>query len=216
MVYQPGPNDLLRVARLASRSPSGSGRPMSRQELAESVNAWLYEHTGRRTAIASRYIGVLERGDTRWPSAHYRMALRAVLGKATDVELGFFIIQGHAKDPDRSMVAPAPTAGPLDAASAGFYPASSSAVDTGPRTAAGGLAVASTGAVAVRVSVSVAGASVAGQEGLPGCITLVAGPLRVLIDVSSDVPTGGAAAVAGAAVAAGGARVYSLAERRAR
>jgi hypothetical protein len=39
VAYQPGPNDLLRVARLALRSPSGSGRPMSRQELADAVNA---------------------------------------------------------------------------------------------------------------------------------------------------------------------------------
>jgi hypothetical protein len=37
------PNDLIRQARLALRSPSGSGRPMSRQELAEAVNAWVYE-----------------------------------------------------------------------------------------------------------------------------------------------------------------------------
>ncbi|MFD1082537.1 hypothetical protein ACFQ3M_13165, partial [Micromonospora andamanensis] len=153
VAYQPGPNDLLRAARLAMRSPSGSGRPMSRQELAEAVNAWLYEHAGRRFAIHAGYIGNLERGTTRWPSAHYRTGLRAVLGKATDAELGFFIIQGHAKDRDRSMVGQAPATGRPDAA-ADICPANSPAVATGQSaTAPGGLPVASAGAAAVRVSV---------------------------------------------------------------
>ncbi|WP_204030142.1 hypothetical protein, partial [Micromonospora andamanensis] len=60
-------------------------------------------------------------------------------------------------------------------------------------------------------------ASVMWHEGSPGCITLVAGPLRVLIDVSGvDIGLVDAApAVAGTDVAGRGARVYSLAERRA-
>jgi transcriptional regulator with XRE-family HTH domain len=110
MAYQPGPNELLRSARSALWSPSGSGRPLSRQELAEAVNVYLYEHAGRRFAIHAGYIGTLERGQTRWPSAHYRTALRAVLGKTTDAELGFFIIQGHANDPDLAAAEPPPPA----------------------------------------------------------------------------------------------------------
>ena len=35
------PNHLLREARRRLPSPSGSGRPMSRQELADGVNAYL-------------------------------------------------------------------------------------------------------------------------------------------------------------------------------
>jgi hypothetical protein len=52
------PNDLIRQARLALRSPSGSGRPMSRQELAEAVNAWAYEHAGRVCSLDASYIGI--------------------------------------------------------------------------------------------------------------------------------------------------------------
>jgi hypothetical protein len=71
---------------------------MSRQELAEAVAAWLFEHAGREFCIDATYVGKLERGEHRWPTAHYRNALRAVLGRDTDAELGFFIIQGHARD----------------------------------------------------------------------------------------------------------------------
>ena len=84
------PNDLIRQARLALRSQSGSGRPMSRQELAEAVNAWAYEHTGRRCSLDASYIGTLKRAETPW--AHHRAGLRAVLGAATDAELGLWIV----------------------------------------------------------------------------------------------------------------------------
>lgn len=85
------PNNLLRGARIARRSPTGSGRVMSRQELAEAVSAHLYATTGRVFNIDDRYIGSLERGATRWPQAHVRTALRAVLGAETDAELGLYI-----------------------------------------------------------------------------------------------------------------------------
>lgn len=91
MSFQSRPNDLLRGARLARRSPSGSGRPMSRQELADAVNAHLFEHAGRDSCIDAAHIGRLERGQHRWPAAHYRAALRAVLDTASDADLGFFI-----------------------------------------------------------------------------------------------------------------------------
>lgn len=85
------PNNLLRRARLAWKSPTGSGRAMSRQELAEAVSAHLHATTGRVFDIDDVYIGNLERGDTRWPRAHIRTALRVVLGAETDAELGLYI-----------------------------------------------------------------------------------------------------------------------------
>ncbi|MEV4199366.1 hypothetical protein [Micromonospora globbae] len=64
---------------------------MSRQELAEAVNAYVFAATGRRSALDGSYVGKLERGEHRWPCSAYRQAFRAVLGAATDAELGFYI-----------------------------------------------------------------------------------------------------------------------------
>lgn len=92
------PNRLLRRARLSQLSPSGSGRPLSRQELAEAVNAHIYTELGRVTSLNSSYIGRLERGQHRWPHAHVRAGFRAVLGAGTDAELGFYIARRTADD----------------------------------------------------------------------------------------------------------------------
>lgn len=62
---------------------------MSRQEVAEAVNAHVYFATGRVSAMDAHYVGRLERGIRRYPTADYRAAFRAVLGAATDAELGF-------------------------------------------------------------------------------------------------------------------------------
>jgi transcriptional regulator with XRE-family HTH domain len=63
---------------------------MSRQELADAVNA--YGHArGVPVEATGRYVGRLERGETRWPGAVYRQAFRAVLGAATNAGLGFYI-----------------------------------------------------------------------------------------------------------------------------
>ncbi len=62
---------------------------MSRQELAEAVNAHVYRATGRVSAMDAHYIGRLERGVRRYPSVGYRTAFRAVLDAAADAELGF-------------------------------------------------------------------------------------------------------------------------------
>ena len=83
------PNWLLHQARLRLPSPSGSGRPMSRQELAEAVNTYLFERSKRVYALDAHYVGRLERGARRWPNADYRAGLRAVLGAQNDAELGF-------------------------------------------------------------------------------------------------------------------------------
>lgn len=86
-------NDLLAAARRSHLSLSGSGRPMSRQELAEAVNRYIHDHYRQRVQLDATYIGKLERGVHRWPNERYREALREVLGVAADAELGFFVVR---------------------------------------------------------------------------------------------------------------------------
>jgi hypothetical protein len=62
---------------------------MSRRELAEAVARWLWDNTGTRYDLDVHLVAKWERGEVRWPTAHYRAALRAVLGVATDRDLGF-------------------------------------------------------------------------------------------------------------------------------
>ncbi|MGH3903746.1 MAG: hypothetical protein ACRDTE_06100 [Pseudonocardiaceae bacterium] len=83
-------NHLLRAARECTPSRQVPGEGLSRREVAEAVNAWLYQNTDKTTALDANYVAKLERGVVRWPSTHYRAGLRAVLGVATDAELGFF------------------------------------------------------------------------------------------------------------------------------
>lgn len=81
-------NQLLRAARERTPSRQVPGEALSRREVAEAANAWLYEKTKKTTAFDANYVAKLERGVVRWPSAYYRAGLRAVLGVATDAELG--------------------------------------------------------------------------------------------------------------------------------
>ena len=83
------PNEHLRLARESRPSADVPGTAMSRQELADRVNAYLFESTGRLHELDDNYIGKLERGIIRWPQSSYREALRAVLGASTDGQLGF-------------------------------------------------------------------------------------------------------------------------------
>ncbi|HEY8456559.1 MAG TPA: XRE family transcriptional regulator [Actinopolymorphaceae bacterium] len=62
---------------------------MSRQELAELVNRYLYRLTKRQFALDANYVGKLERGVIRWPHKIYREAFRAVLNVSDDAQLGF-------------------------------------------------------------------------------------------------------------------------------
>ncbi|MGH3922615.1 MAG: XRE family transcriptional regulator [Pseudonocardiaceae bacterium] len=84
------PNDLLRGARERTESPHASGDHLSREELADLINAWLFERTGsHRAELDGNYIGKLEQGRIRWPQdPNRRAALRAVLKAKTDAELG--------------------------------------------------------------------------------------------------------------------------------
>lgn len=84
------PNNGLRSAREKTLSQESPGHAMSRQELADQVNTYLLRHTGREFGIDANYVGKLERGVIRWPQKMYRDAFRAVLGAASDRDLGFF------------------------------------------------------------------------------------------------------------------------------
>ncbi|MEV4199362.1 hypothetical protein [Micromonospora globbae] len=81
---------------------------MSRQELAEAVNGYLWNTHSRRAALDGNYVGKLERGHHRWPQAIYREAFRAVLGAGTDAEIGFYINRGNGTAIDGDLVAQPP------------------------------------------------------------------------------------------------------------
>lgn len=83
-------NVRLRTARESMPSPLVADEPMSRAELADAVNAQLWRTTGQHHCVDAHTIARYERGAVRWPGAAYRSALRAVLGAASDAELGFF------------------------------------------------------------------------------------------------------------------------------
>ncbi|MGJ7906785.1 XRE family transcriptional regulator [Actinopolyspora sp. H202] len=81
-------NDHLKAARHAAESARVPGEHMSRAELAERVNTWLLDNTGRPGALDRHYLGRLERGQIQRPGRDYRAAFRAVL-QASDRDLGF-------------------------------------------------------------------------------------------------------------------------------
>ncbi|MGH3567901.1 MAG: hypothetical protein ACRDRH_18105 [Pseudonocardia sp.] len=82
-------NWLLRGARERLPSRRTLDERLSRAELAELVNAWLWEQTGRRFGLDIHLLAKWERGKVRYPTGPYRSALRAILGAETDAELGF-------------------------------------------------------------------------------------------------------------------------------
>ncbi|WP_410595454.1 XRE family transcriptional regulator [Amycolatopsis sp. lyj-23] len=83
------PNDKLRVKREATPSCAKPGEVMSRSELAEAVNAYLWEARGQRYNLDAHAIKRYESGKVGWPGDAYREGLRAVLAAATDADLGF-------------------------------------------------------------------------------------------------------------------------------
>jgi tetratricopeptide (TPR) repeat protein len=72
---------------------------MSRQELAEAVNAYLWKEYKQQVSLDDNYVGKLERGEHRWPGELYREAFRVVLNAPSDTELGFYVVRGERQEP---------------------------------------------------------------------------------------------------------------------
>src|ERR1700730_5569989 len=85
----PVPNDFLLEAPTRRVSPTGSGRVMSRQEVADGLNHYLSR------PIDGKHYGRIERGEIRWPGRDLRDALRRVFDAPTEAELGLFIDRGQ-------------------------------------------------------------------------------------------------------------------------
>lgn len=102
------PNNKLIDARLRLKSPTGSGHPMSRQELAEAVNAWQWFRFEREDRLDETDVGKLERGETHWPGRTRREGFRAVLGATNDAELGFYRNRRSRSPAAADAVIPAP------------------------------------------------------------------------------------------------------------
>jgi transcriptional regulator with XRE-family HTH domain len=83
------PNELLRTARRRTASLTSPGRGLSRQELAELVNTWVWDHYNETLEHSANWVCQLEQGKIRWPREMSRAALRAILGAPTDAALGF-------------------------------------------------------------------------------------------------------------------------------
>jgi hypothetical protein len=82
-------NDQFRAARQRTASLAYPDECLSRQELAELANAWIWEHHHKKVELTGNYIGKLEPGVIRWPGTLYREAFRAIFGVAKDSALGF-------------------------------------------------------------------------------------------------------------------------------
>lgn len=118
------PNRKLRARRETTPSRQAPGECMSRRELAEAVNEYLWTTTQRRHELDSHSIARWERGEVLWPSAPYRSALRAVLKVATDAELGFRPTRrGNTVVPSESISRPISTPDYLGKVNLGVGPA---------------------------------------------------------------------------------------------
>ncbi len=82
-------NDVFRAARQRTASLTSPDVCLSRQELAELVNTWAWDHHEKMLEHSANWVGQIERGKIRWPSIVSREALRAILGVSTDAALGF-------------------------------------------------------------------------------------------------------------------------------
>ena len=82
-------NDYFRQARERLPSRLTRGQPLSRQEVAELVNQWIFGTYHKVVELDANYVGQLERGLIRWPQRMYREAFRAVLRVDNDAQLGF-------------------------------------------------------------------------------------------------------------------------------
>ncbi len=75
---------------------------MTQGQLAELANTRVEQVTGKPGAMDADYIGKLERGIHRWPNQQYRAALRLVLRRQLDAELGFFSTRSRAATVERN------------------------------------------------------------------------------------------------------------------
>ncbi|MGH3864983.1 MAG: XRE family transcriptional regulator [Pseudonocardiaceae bacterium] len=82
-------NHQFRAARERTASPHHPGLGLTRQELADLVNAWVWNHHTKKVLVTAHYIGRLEIGLIRWPTEVYREAFRAILSAPDDAALGF-------------------------------------------------------------------------------------------------------------------------------
>lgn len=87
------PNNALRRRRERSLSRRHPGEAMSRGELADLVNAHVWQRTGRIVRAERKYIAKLERGTIAWPQEVVREALCDILSGTCD-ELGL-VPPGH-------------------------------------------------------------------------------------------------------------------------
>ena len=83
------PNAKLRAIREAASSRAKVGEGMTRAELADAVNVFLWETRKQRYTLDADTLKRYESGKIGWPGEAYRAGLRAVLGVATDADLGF-------------------------------------------------------------------------------------------------------------------------------
>ncbi|MEO7193495.1 MAG: hypothetical protein ABIZ05_01535 [Pseudonocardiaceae bacterium] len=82
-------NELFRAARERTASLNHPDEGLSRRDLAELANAWIWDHHKTMTSLDANHLGKIERGLVRWPSKLCREAFRAILGAPTDTALGF-------------------------------------------------------------------------------------------------------------------------------
>jgi len=83
------PNDKFREARHRTASSANPKECLSRRELADQANAWIWERHHTKRELDGSYIGKLEQGVIRWPNTLCREAFRVILGVSKDSELGF-------------------------------------------------------------------------------------------------------------------------------
>ncbi|TDC59184.1 hypothetical protein E1258_18895 [Micromonospora sp. KC207] len=160
--------------------------------------------------MGARYVGRLGRGEHRWPFEPYRTAWWEILGKTTNADPGFFIMQGHAQDPEVRPDESRPSGRRLPASGADPGRPVSVAAAEGPAMMA---------RAAVRVTVSIYAETVTvlvSRDDMTGAVAVLAGPVEVMIE-PSDVVRDCLAPVLGIpATAAGPGQVCRLPNRRCR
>ncbi|MEV6303886.1 SAM-dependent methyltransferase [Actinoplanes sp. NPDC051861] len=87
-------NDVFDGRRRRLPSPLRRGQFISRRELADAVNQALHDlfprHRLDGLLVNERWIGQVERGESRWPAPQRRAALRRVFGVDDDAQLGLY------------------------------------------------------------------------------------------------------------------------------